>query len=65
MAILRAIGHSIPGLQRRWRKRGKPLGRVIWEHFKGQPGFHEEQLQALRDLREGRAIPLEEVTRDP
>ena len=64
VAILRAIGHSIPRLPSRWRRRSKPLARVIWEHFKAQPGFREEQRQALRDLREGRSVPLREVPRD-
>jgi hypothetical protein len=63
MAILRAIGQSIPRIPNRWRRR-KPLARVIWEHFKAQPGFREEQRQALRDLREGRAVPLREIHPD-
>jgi hypothetical protein len=37
---------------------------VIWEHFKAQPGFREEQRRALRDLREGRAVPLREIHPD-
>ena len=64
VAILRAIGHSIPRLPSRWRRRSKPLARVIWELFKAQPGFREEQRQALRDLRDGHAIALGEVPRD-
>ena len=64
VAILRAIGHSTPRIPSRWRRHRKPLARVIWEHFKAQPGFREEQRQALRDLREGRAVPLREIHPD-
>jgi hypothetical protein len=40
------------------------LSATIWAHFNSQPGFRDEQRQALRDLKEGRAVPLREISRD-
>jgi hypothetical protein len=45
-------------------RRRKTLSALIWSHFKAQPGFLDEQREALRDLKEGRAIPLRDISRD-
>ena len=68
MSRFRTLGHLIPVTRPRlqfafWRRR-KTLSALIWSHFKAQPGFLDEQREALRDLKEGRAVPLREISRD-
>ena len=68
MSQLRSIGHAIPISRPHGRvgirRRRKTLSALIWSHFKAQPGFLDEQREALRDLKEGRAIPLRDIPRD-
>jgi hypothetical protein len=65
MIDLQGLGRSIvPSIILRLRRKPKTLASVIWAHFVGQPGFREEIRQAMVDLREGRAVPLKEITRD-
>jgi hypothetical protein len=53
-----------PSISWLWRRKQKPLAALIWAHFIAQPGFRDDVRQAMKDLAEGRAVPLKDIPRE-
>jgi hypothetical protein len=62
---LRVFGRALPPFGRTTSAPDPPnLARLVWSHFRAQPGFDAEQREAMKDLASGRAVPLREIPRE-